>query len=107
MAESPWPAQVELSDYLTDIDAVQQKLRIAPPLVVLAGDLLKRVPRRVAVRNASELVSALLVHASQRKPDELGEMVIAYRESQAHQVLDTNATEGPYALPARTDLELT
>lgn len=107
MAEPSWPAQVELSAYLTDIDAVQQKFRIAPPLVVLAADLLQRVPRRVAVRNASELVAALLVQASQQEAEALGDILTAYRETQAHQVLDTDFTEGLHALPARADLELT
>jgi len=107
MAEPSWPAQVELSDYVTDIDAVQQKFRIAPPLVVLAADLLKRVPRRVAVRNASELVAALLVQASQQEASVLEDIVATYRETQAHHVLNTEATEGRYDLPARADLELT
>lgn len=107
MAETSWPEQIELSDYLTDIDAVQQKFRIAPPIVVLAADLLKRVPRRVAVRNASELVAALLVQASHQGADALGDAVTTFRETQAHDVLATESTEGVFALPARADLDLT
>ena len=105
MAEPLWPRAVELSDFLVDMDAVQQKFRIAPPVVVLASELLKTTPRRIAVRNASELVAALLVRAS-HDPSALGAIVGDYRETQAHQILDTRKTEGLFTMPTRPNVDL-
>jgi hypothetical protein len=105
MAEPSWPDSVELGAFLTDLEAVQQKFRIPAPVVVLTADLLKQVPRRTGVRNASELVAALLVRASQ-KAETLGEVIGDYRETRAHRVLDTDAEEGVFELPARSTLEL-
>ncbi len=105
MAEPSWPKKIELSAYVADLEAVQQKFRMPAPVVVLAADLLKRVPRRIGVRNASELVAALLVQAS-REPDALGDAVGDYRETRAHEILDTADTAGAFDLPPRSGLEL-
>ncbi|HEY5058022.1 MAG TPA: hypothetical protein VII51_03300 [Gaiellaceae bacterium] len=106
MAEPSWPSHVDLSAYLNDLDAVQQKFRLPPPVVVLTADLLKKVPRRLSVRNASELVAALLVGAAEQSADALGEMVADYRDTQAHEILGSAATTGPFEIPLRADLEL-
>lgn len=105
MAEPSWPDSVELGAFLTDLAAVQQKFRMPAPVVVLTADLLRQVSRRVAVRNASELVAALLVRASQ-EAEKLGDVIGDYRETRAHQVLDTENEEGEFELPSRSTLEL-
>jgi hypothetical protein len=106
MAETPWPAAVELAAHVSDIEAVQQKFRLPPPVIVLAADLYKRVPRRLAVRNASELVAALLVRAAQYSATELGEIVGDYRDTRAYTVLDPNAEAGTFPLPPRSEIDL-
>src|SRR5262245_25940499 len=105
MAEPSWPNEVELSAYLPDVSTAKVGLRLAAPVVLLAADLLRRVPRRVGVRNASELVAALLVHAAQES-DSLGEMIGDYRETRVHQVLAGDQIEGVHQLDPRPDLEL-
>jgi hypothetical protein len=105
MTEPSWPQQVELSAYLSDLEAVQQKFRMPPPVIVLVADLLKRVPRRVGVRSASELVAALLVRAS-LEPDSLGDAIGDYREAKTHDVLPTDEVAGLFDLLARSGLEL-
>lgn len=106
MAEPSWPAEVELADFLSDLENVQLKVRVPPPIVVLAADLMGRVPRRVGVRSPGELVAALLVRAQTEPPTALGEALGDYRETHVHAVLDTAETEGPLALPPRADLGL-
>ena len=105
MAEPSWPNEVPLTAFLSDLDAVQQKFRLPPPVVVLASDLLKQVSRRVAVRNASELVGALLVRAA-HDVETLGDVIGDYRETHAHEVLQTDKTEGVFPIPARAELNL-
>lgn len=108
MAESPWPGKVELSDYLVDLENVQMKVRVPAPVVVLAADLMQRVPRRVGVKNAGELLAALMVRALREDDDaSLGEAVGDYRDTQVHAVLNTDKTKGQLALPARADVDLT
>jgi|SRR5919205_685363 hypothetical protein len=106
MAESPWPADVELSDYLVDLDSVQLKVRVPPPVVVLVAALMRRVPRRVGVKTPGELIAALMVRALADDDASLGEAVGDYRETRAHVVLNTDQTEGEFVLPPRSDLEL-
>lgn len=105
MTEPSWPASVDLASYLPDVQTAQVKLRLAAPVVLLAADLGRQVPRRVGLRNASELVAALLVRAA-RHPETLGDMIGDYRETQAHAVLNVERTEGMYELPPRPALEL-
>lgn len=105
MAEPSWPESVELSAYLTDAQTAQVKLRVPVPVVVLAAQLMHSVPRRVGVRNASELVAALLVKALD-DTEALGKMVGDYRETRTHGVLETAEVEGPFELPARAEVEL-
>jgi hypothetical protein len=104
MTDSLWPETVELSDFLSDLDPVQLKVRVPAPAVVLLADLMARIPRRVSIRNTGELVAALLVHAATRQPNDLGKIVGDYRETQAHQVLPTDATAGEWDMPPRADL---
>ena len=106
MAETPWPAAVDLAAHVADIEAVQQKFRLPPPVIVLAANLFKRAPRRVAARNASELVAALLVRADQYNTTELGEIIGDYRDTRAYTVLDPNAEAGTFVMPPRSDIEL-
>jgi len=105
MAEPSWPETVELSEFLPEVQTAQVKLRIPVPVVVLAAELLRGIPRRVGVRNASELIGALLVQAMKDRAS-LGDLVGNYRETQVHRVLETDATEGARAIPARSDVEL-
>jgi hypothetical protein len=106
MPESPWPAEVDLAAYVADIEAVQQKFRLPPPVIVLAADLLQRVPRRAAVRNASELVAALLVRAAHQGSVELAESIGDYRETRVYSILAPDAEAGMYQLPPRAEIDL-
>jgi hypothetical protein len=106
MAESEWPDNVELSAFLADLDVVQFKLRVPPPIVVLVDDLLRQVPRRVGVKNASELIAALLLKARACGSETLGEAVGDYRECRVHDGLPTDETTGTYSMPARPNLDL-
>jgi hypothetical protein len=106
MPEPSWPNQVDLAAYVVDVQTGQVKLRMPAPVVVLASDLLKGVSRRVATRNASELVAALLVRSA-RDRDALPEIIGDYRETLTHEILATAATEGFVELPARREVELT
>lgn len=105
MADS-WPSDVDLTEFVADVDTAQLKLRVPVPVVVLAADLLQRVPRRVGVKNASELVAALLARASQDTDEELGEVVGDYRETRVYSILDPEAESGTFAIPPRSEIEL-
>lgn len=105
MAESSWPETVELSAYVADVDTVQLKVRVPAPVVVLVADLLSRLPRRVGVRSAGELIAATLV-ASMHDLAELGEAIGDYRETRAGDVLPTEESEGEFSLPSRAELGL-
>jgi hypothetical protein len=105
MADS-WPSEVEATAYVAGLDTAQLKLRVPAPIVVLTADLLLRTPRRVGVRNASELVAALLVRASRSTDDDLADLVGDYRETRAYSILDPTAEVGMIVLPPRSDVEL-
>ena len=108
MAEVPWPSRVDLAAYIEDVDAVQQKFRLPPPVILLVADLLQRVPRRAAVRNASELVAALLVRASKVDEDELAETIGDYRDTRVSSIItDPRAEAGkPFVMPPRSEIDL-
>ena len=106
MAEPSWPASVELSSYLTDVQTHQLKLRVPVPIVVLTAELIRDVPRRVGLRNASELVAALLVRASE-EGHLLADAIEGYRETQAYEVLSTDQIQGSFEIPTRSSLDLT
>jgi hypothetical protein len=106
MAEPPWPASVDLSAFVSEIEAVQQKFRLPPPVIVLTSNLYQLVPRRIAARNASELVAALLVKAAQYSATELGEIIGDYRDTRSHTVLDPEAEAGTFVMPPRSEIHL-
>lgn len=103
MAES-WPTAVELSDYVSDAESAQLKVRVPAPVVLLVADLLTRIPRRVGVRGPGELLAALIVQALD-DPHGLPDAVGDYRETRVHAVLQSDATEGAVPLPARPPLQ--
>ncbi|CAN5731879.1 hypothetical protein BH18ACT13_BH18ACT13_02060 [soil metagenome] len=105
MAEPSWPVSVDLSSYLTDVQTAQVKLRVPAPVLILIADLIQRAPRRVGLRNASELVAALLVKALADDTD-IGELVGDYRDTLTHAILETGDVEGAFLLPAREDVKL-
>ena len=109
MAEPEWPENVELSDFLTDLENVQLKVRVPPPIIVLLKTLIKNVKashRRQGAPSPGELVAALLVKGL-REGNALGDVVGDYRETKVHEVLqDARVEEGAYPLPARSELDL-
>jgi hypothetical protein len=106
MAEPSWPEQVDLSAYVSDLDAVQLKIRVPAPVIVLLADLKGGVSRRVGLKSSGELLAAVLVHAAANRAA-LADLVGDYRETQVHQLVVTDETDGMFDLARRADLDLT
>jgi hypothetical protein len=105
-----WPSEVEARAYVADVENVQLKLRVPAPVVVLTAELLKQLPRRAGVRNASELIAALLVRARE-DTEALADVIGDYRETRVHSILDPNVLDplvesATIVLPPRSDVEL-
>jgi hypothetical protein len=78
MAE-PKRVQVELSDFLSDLEPVAIKNLVSAPIGYRADRLIEAIPRRYGYVSHGELVSALLHHATP-DGDELASLIEVYRD---------------------------
>src|SRR5438093_1515429 len=83
MAE-PKRIQVELSDFLSELEPVAIKGLVSAPIAYRADRLLEAIPRRYGTVTHAELVSALLHHT---EPDRaaLAAIIEVYREDRVYQ----------------------
>jgi hypothetical protein len=78
MAE-PKRVEVELSDFLTDLDPVAMKGLASAAIAYRADRLIETIPRRYGYVTHGELVSAIL-HGTPPNEATLAEMIETYRE---------------------------